>query len=96
MTELLPENALRIAFQRLDALKLNEILVISDFAPRHPALFTDCAKQYFSVFGNIRFNSTMDKVKKVRTFAESTDGEEWQPKIPTVALNGGSGTTISL
>ena len=58
------DRDLKYVFNKLDAIKPSEVIIIKDFANGRVDTFTACAKQYQDTHHNITFNNSYTKIRK--------------------------------
>jgi hypothetical protein len=58
------DRDLKYVFNKLDAIKPGEIIIIKDFSNGREGTFISCAKQYADTHHNITFNNSYTKIRK--------------------------------
>lgn len=62
------DRDLKYVFNKLDAIKPSEVIIIKDFANGWVDTFVECAKQYQDTHHNITFNNSYTKIRKDERF----------------------------
>lgn len=58
------DRDLKYVFNKLDAIKSSEVIIIKDFANGRVDTFISCAKQYAGTHHNLTFNNSYTKIRK--------------------------------
>ena len=62
------DRDLKYVFNKLDAIKPGDVIIIKDFANGRIDTFISCAKQYIDCFRTIEFNPDYTKIRKLSDF----------------------------
>jgi hypothetical protein len=69
-SDLIPDKALLACWNILDKIEVGQKIIISQYAPKKPDLFIECAKKYADCYGTILFSDDYKQIKKVLNFVD--------------------------
>ncbi len=67
---IIDDKTLIFCWNILDKIEVGQKILISQYAPKKPDLFIDCAKKYADCYGTILFSDDYKQIKKVNTFKQ--------------------------
>lgn len=65
-SDIIPDKALSVCWKILDRLKVGQMILVDDFAPKNPDLFLKCCKKYYDCYRSIRFSNDYSEIRKIQ------------------------------